>query len=216
MNAHPMAAVPREVDLPEFRCADRDFDSSRCARAIAEQGAVLLRGAIQPQVQELFRKECENGFRWLETAPDRCPGQSALYQNGSNFVPGDVDDAYGTSICHILPVLRRSAVLDVASRFLGSPAITAMMGSMLVRRVTSRRWNPDKQTDPVWHQDAALVEQSRMVTCWIPLTPCGVTAPSLKVAVGKVDRLHPRTELPDKVANEPGARVVGRPMSRAT
>ena len=74
-------------------------------------------------------------------------------------------------------------------------SIVAPMGSMLSRHVEK-----GYGSGPVaWHQDGSRLEQTRMLTCWMPLSECGENSPSLQIALGKLNHLYPEADLPQIV-----------------
>ena len=80
-----------------------------------------------------------------------------------------------------------------------------------VRRQYAAASAPPRHGPHSWHQDGALGFEFApsgdanvpadallpLVTCWIPLTACGVDAPGLELVNDRVDRMLPPTQLTD-------------------
>ena len=75
----------------------------------------------------------------------------------------------------MMPLVVPELILEVARQHLGKEPCQAISS---VRAIVP---GPDDQRLP-FHQDQTIL-QSPLVNLWIPLTPCGVTAPGLEVAV---------------------------------
>ena len=171
--------------LPVFEREDEEFEPKICVDALHSKGSVFIQRCFPADIIELFSNETRRAFSLLNTYPEKCPPQYDFYKKYRNINPVELDTHLGTSLCSILLCLRQSSVLDIVREYFQTDSVVAPMGSLLSRHV-------EKGYGPVaWHQDGTRLEQTRMLTCWIPLTHCGDSAPSLQVALGKLDRLYP-------------------------
>ena len=148
----------------------------------------------------LLRSEAEQALRALERDPDKCPAQADFYGKYRNTHPGSIDACFGTNLLIILPFVRQSQILRVVAAYLDSAAIVAPIGSMLLRYV-----EPAQGQGPVgWHQDGARLEMLRMLTCWVPLDPCGEFAPGLGVEKAKREKIYDEQNLRGVIDAGPG------------
>ncbi len=112
--------------------------------------------------------------------------------------------------------LATSGVLDAVETSLGG-AVQVALDHAWIRRQFPARLAPPFHHAHGWHQDGALgfpfanVQEEppstallRMITCWIPLEPCGGNAPGLEVRIHRFGRLFSVNGLRDPLREWPG------------
>ena len=180
------ATLSDENSYREFPAQELSQNSDECVNLLATYGAVLIRGAIPQDIVRLFQAEAKHAISLLLKDPDKYQALHAFYEKFRNVCPHHLDESLETGLCRILLCLRQNPILRLVQKFLKSDQIVAPLGSMLMRHVAAMR-----DHGPIgWHQDGTQLEQTAMVTCWIPLDTCGEFAPSLQLALGGPRHLH--------------------------
>ena len=142
------------------------------ASAFAQRGATLVRGALSPALIAAVRAEAERALAERTVAcADGALASDAREKFERGFVP--MRDL-------VLPcepdALIPAAATEIARAYLGSqPRIAAARGLRFADPGTDA-------THLAFHRDEDILGR-RAVNVWIALTPCGVDAPGLEVAL---------------------------------
>lgn len=182
---------------------ERDELTSAVVReGILRHGSLIVRGLFDPDASARLRDSIRCSFdahdRYFD-APIAETGDDAWFSPfdpaaDQGFEPiarewvrsgGGVlaaDSPRGLRL--FLDECERAGVIDVLAGHLGErPALSVL-------KTTLRCVPPDVNSTEGWHQDGAFLGNSiRTVNVWVALSPCGVTAPSLDIVPGRLERL---------------------------
>ena len=176
------------------------------ARELREQGVALLRGAFETQLLARLKLAAERCFEAVESEgaiAERCG-----FNRFSHSVPITALRDFG---CHKADLLAPTATPGVASiiSVIMNCEWECRMDQSWVRKKFAPNQSPAREYHlQGWHQDGALgvsfpVEpehvppMNELLTCWIPLDPCGVDSPGLEFVRGRRQGLLHFTELAD-------------------
>lgn len=169
--------------------------------AILRNGALLIRGLINPSEAESLVEEVDLAF---DARDKRDAGQErppAYYEEFGPDPPYElaervwVTDAAGLWLAdspklmfEFAQTLERTGLREVATGYLGErPTIS-------INKCTLRRVQPDVvkgHTGISWHQDGAFLGDVRALNVWLTLSHCGDTAPGLDIVPKRIDHVVP-------------------------
>jgi hypothetical protein len=180
--------------LPELEPAGLTPELLRAG--ILRDGAVLVRGLLDPALATGFAAEIERAFD-ARTALGAGGGAEEGYYE--EFEPGPPVDLESERewvtdgglwaadspklMFEMLEAFERSGLRAVIHGYLGeTPAIS-------IQKCTLRKVNPDTGTG--WHQDGAFLGEVRALNVWVALSRCGDEAPGLDVVARRLDEIVP-------------------------
>ena len=191
---NPASAVP----LLESAASEPIAENSELATVLSDHGTLLYRDALPPRAMEEMEHMAREGFQRLVDHPDICPSQHEFYSQYRSVIPFPLDVHLGTNFLQVLALLGHSPILPILERYFGTDDLVVPFGSMLARYVEPRSGDAPVE----WRQDGYVTESTRLVTCWIPFSPCGFAAPGLKIALPSPLRIIDASEFPDRTADE--------------
>lgn len=151
--------------------------------------AVVVRGLIKAPEVALLSQGMERAFDAWDK-PDSDPEWFHAYphQYSIAIARGWAREQGGVLAVECPPMLER---LRQAIRNAGlEPFIESFLGEtpVLSSAKTTLRLNPPETGGIGWHQDGAFLgENARTLNIWLALTPCGIDAPSLDIALSRKD-----------------------------
>ena len=186
------------VPLLESAASEPIAENSELAAVLSDHGTLLYRDALPPRAMAEMEHMAREGFQRLVEHPDKCPSQHEFYRQYRSVIPFPLDVHLGTNFLQVLALLGHSPILPILERYFGTDDLVVPFGSMLARYV-----EPRSDDGPVeWRQDGYVTESTRLVTCWIPFSPCGFAAPGLKIALPSPLRIIDASEFPDRTVDE--------------
>ena len=184
-------AIQPEDDPGALSFEAAALDGSAVARAVREHGAALVRGAIPHNLLAPMIRDVEDYFAWLEGGAR--PEELALYTNYGNIYLVTVAAFGNRSLGQVLHTLSTAPIAEALRDYLATERLSALTANCLIRR----HWRADTKSLSPFHQDAMAVPGSApMLTCWMPLNRCGVTAPGLEVVAQHLDKTLPISDAP--------------------
>lgn len=213
----------RGLDAGVYDPAVRQESVEETLEPWREVGAVLLPGALDRSLVADLARAAGERYRWIERTAlrDRPPGVEAGLPRGWRFVP--------TASSLSLEALDEEAGLDVARTLATTRPLGGILASLhqgpfsidLDHAWLRRQYAPDRyprwHAPHGWHQDGALGHDFAadptpdasgrggllpVVTCWIPLDPCGRDAPGLELIATRLDRLLAPAELTERAVSD--------------
>ena len=185
-DSYPGSLVSLLTDVEQLR-----VEPDQPARAVAEHGAALVRGAMPRRLVAPMIRDIEGYFAWL--AGGERPGELSFYANFGNIYLVTVAEFGERSLGQVLDILGTPPLADVLRAYLGTERLAALAGKCLIRR----HWRTDAKSLSPFHQDAMAVQRSApMLTCWMPLNRCGATAPGLEVVAQHLEATLPISDTP--------------------
>ena len=169
---------------PEFTAGE--LTGARLIDTIEAAGAAVIRGCLDGHKVRAMLARAEDVYRKreLEYRRDELNAtQRRLFEFG-NITQSDLD----------LPN-DQFALIRFALRSGLQPLVSGLWGgrvAFLQKNCIPRRQAPDGKFNSAvpFHQDASFLAMSSLVlNFWIPLVPCGVSAPGLEVVLGNPHRL---------------------------
>ena len=186
------------ISLLESATSEPIADISELTAVLSDHGTLLYRDALPFHAMAEMEHMAREGFQRLVDHPESCPSQHEFYTRYRSVIPFPLDVQLGTNFLQVLALLGHSPILPILERYFGTADLVVPFGSMLARYV-----EPRSGDGPIeWHQDASVTESTRLVTCWIPFSPCGFTAPGLKIALPSPLRIIDASEFPDRATDE--------------
>ncbi|HUI55718.1 MAG TPA: hypothetical protein VLY04_12150 [Bryobacteraceae bacterium] len=173
------------------------------------EGVVLLRAAFARGPLASLRAAAIRCFDSIEAAKD--PSVPAHYQfnrlSHSVTLPALLD--FGCAGSEELMAPLASAGLDQLIHEAMDGELVCRMEQSWVRRKPAPCQTPAQQHFHSWHQDGGLgvrfpaeagpvIPMTRLLTCWLPLGPCGQDAPGLEFVRRRLESLLHFTELDDR------------------
>ena len=174
-------------------------------------GFVVLRGAFASEMMEEFAVVAEQGFSKIE-AIRAGHGPEAVTQSlppGQKYLPAASSVSFDAIFeeprrRRILGALAAGPLRGLIEHGLGETC-ACDLDQAWVRRQYAPGHYPPGHAPHGWHQDGALgfdfaaggaTEPGpeallHLVTCWVPLTPCGSEAPGLEFLARRWERLRP-------------------------
>ena len=186
------------VSLLESVTSEPIAEVSELAGVLSDHGTLLYRDALPPHAMKEMEHMAREGFQRLVNHPEMCPSQHEFYTRFRSVIPFPLDVHLGTNFLQVLALLGHSPILPILERYFGTDDLVVPFGSMLARFVEPRSGDGPNE----WHQDASVTESTRLVTCWIPFSPCGFAAPGLKIALPNPLRIVDVSEFPDRATDE--------------
>lgn len=178
--------------------------------SLDEDGLHQCNGLLAPQRASMFLDTIDQRYRNLA---QRCWQPSRYQPTASSF---GVEDLWTEDNLRIeLLTTIRSSCRELINAVLGGTAVCSVHHSWI-----RRQYAPDNCplgcAPHSWHQDGALRFDFlahgngpfapdallNMVTCWIPLTPCGDQAPGLELVTQRQPGLLPPVELTEPRVRE--------------
>ena len=143
----------------------------------------------------------------LEAVQKSLPAGQKYVPTASSFT---LEVAFPENGRRILREIANSPVRSCIEQALGGSAACDLDQAWVRRQYAPSRY-PAQHAPHMWHQDGALGYDFLgamttghdakallpMVTCWIPLTSCGVDAPGLEFVTERTEELMPVTSLQD-------------------
>jgi hypothetical protein len=184
---------------------------------LMRQGVALVRRALSATLVTQWQEIADKQYARIESIEQRegidgvrrwlPPGQHYLPNVSSVSLQGVYADAEWQ---RILEAVADASLRALIEQELGGPGVCDLDRAWVRRQYAIHR-RPPGHASHSWHQDGALLypfdptgEQPpatdgllRMVTCWLPLTPCGRQAPGLEFVLGCLESLQPPARLTD-------------------
>lgn len=166
----------------------------------------LCRGALPLDSLALVRDAAARCFAAIETGQP-LPGHYRYNRfSHSVLLPALLDFGCDSSLQLLAPLTESGLDLSL-SDVVGCGLVPSMEESW-VRKKDAPRHAPKAHHPQDWHQDGALgvrfptapgiaVPMTRLVTCWLPLNPCGTDSPGLEFIRRRQEALLHFTELND-------------------
>lgn len=177
-------------ELPEVAPAALTPELLRAA--ILRDGALLVRGAADPDKALAFAQEIETAFAVRAGSVEAegyyeefDPGPPADLEGAREWVTdGGLWAADSPKLMFdMLEALRDCGLDRVIHGYLGEvPAIS-------IEKCTMRKVNPDSGAG--WHQDGAFLGDVRAINVWMALSRCGDLAPGLDVIPRRLTEIVP-------------------------
>ena len=190
-SAHGRAQPEPAFDAEGLTFQAAGLDAEECAGALREHGTVLVRGVMPNHLFPPMIDDVEGYFRWL-TNGERLQ-EVALYANYGNIFFATVADFGSQSLMNVLYQLMAPPINDALYAYFQAERISVFLGYSFIRR----HWRTDTMSLSPFHQDSVAVPvPAPMLSCWVPLNRCGVTAPGLEVVAQRLDAALPITDKP--------------------
>jgi len=178
-------------------------------------GVSLVRGVVPEALVARWREIADRQYARIESVERReglegvrqwlPPGQQYLPNVSSISLQG-VFTEWQT----ILEGLAEKSLRTTIEQELGGPGVCDLDRAW-VRRQSAIHRRPSANAPHCWHQDGALLYPFdpngahapaadgllQMVTCWLPLTPCGRQAPGLEFVLERLEALQAPAALTD-------------------
>ena len=173
---------------------------------LREHGVALLRGVLARDSLTPLSDAAAACFAAIETGQPPPAHYRFNPYSHSVLLPALLD--FGCrSPQQLLAPLTESGLDRSSSEVMGC-GLTCRMEESWVRKKYAPRHAPKVHHPQDWHQDGALgvrfplepgaaPPMTRLVTCWLPLNPCGVNSPGLEFIRRPQDALLHFTELTD-------------------
>ena len=171
------------------------------AAELRETGVVVLRDVFATDGLRALREAAARCFEAIEA------GDYPVHRYSHSVLLGALTD-FGCGPEDLLAPLNAPGMTDLFSAAPGG-AWSCKMEQSWARKKFAPRNAPSREYFPQnWHQDGALgvqfplepgpaIPMTELVTCWIPLDPCGADSPGLEFVRGRQDSLLHFTELDD-------------------
>ncbi|MDB6121144.1 MAG: hypothetical protein JWQ71_137 [Pedosphaera sp.] len=194
-----------------------ESSESESFQALQKTGVLLQSKVIPKELIQAWAKTAEECYQRLK-AIEQQGGLEAVQkslQPGQKYVPTASSFTLEVAFPEengrgILKEIASSSVRSCIKEALGGRAACDLDQAWVRRQYAPSRY-PARHAPHMWHQDGALGydflgalttgHDARallpMITCWIPLTPCGVDAPGLEFIVSRTEELLPVTSLQD-------------------
>jgi hypothetical protein len=164
-----------------------EFDDA--SRQLREQGSVLLNGAFEKGTLIMLKEAAEMCFQAI--AAERPLPEHYRFSRSSHSVLLSALLDFGCTSAGLMALMSAPCLEQLFSEAIGGRWICKMEQS----------WARKKFAPPLaptagyhlqnWHQDGALgaqfplkpgptIPMTELLTCWIPLNPCGVDSPGLE------------------------------------
>lgn len=181
---------------------------------LRETGIQLLRQILDC---ELVRRCAEAADRFYQKIQSQSPEvvQQSL-PTGQKYVPTassfTLEAVFEPEDCRrILRAIAASSARHLIERALAGPPLCDLDQAWVRRQYAPGRY-PPLHAPHAWHQDGALRHDFKaqaptapgendllpMLTCWLPLVPCGDDAPGLEFITVPINELLPPNALPDQ------------------
>jgi Phytanoyl-CoA dioxygenase (PhyH) len=185
--------------------------------ALASRGVVLVERALEESLVDALRKRADGIYAEIETLT-RNQGVEAvtrLLSPEHQYLP----QASSLSMSAVFAASLMDSFMGALARGAAGRGIEKIFGGAVwcdrdqtwVRRQYAPHRYPPRHGPHGWHQDGALGFDFLtlgsdepgpdallpMVTCWIPLTPCGLGAPGLEFVARRLTELVPLDALAD-------------------
>lgn len=142
-------------------------------------GCTKIERAFPKDVIDSVRQSVEEIYAEIGNLPDEIrPSEYDIHRTINQYdFPKEIYNDFGDLISgFVRSVVSESIVENIAKGYLGP--LTELIDAVTVLR--NHRPNVTNKTFIPWHQDVSFLSTDKIwVTCWIPLTPCGVNAPAL-------------------------------------
>ncbi len=172
-----------------FRASD--MDAGACANTLRARGTSLMRGVFPPHLLPPMIDDIERYFRWL--AKGERAEEVALYTSYGNIFFATVADFGKRTLMDVHKYMTQGPASEAMHAYFRTDRIALFLGYSFIRR----HWRTDTKSISPFHQDSVAVPvPAPMLTCWIPLSPCGVHAPGLEVVAERLDSALPITDVP--------------------
>ncbi len=205
-----LIATSEESQLESWLAAKNGGPTAGAAdlAQLREQGVLVLRGAFPKDALLRLKRSAEACFSAIEAGQTQSLAAvhqftpfsySVLLAALSNFGGGSIED---------LMAPLQAAGLDglLAEAIRGD--LTCNLEQAWVRKRYAPINAPRQYHPNTWHQDGGLdavyspepdsaIPLTRLLTCWIPLHPCGVDCPGLEFIRHRLDVLIHYSELED-------------------
>lgn len=166
--SRPLAAEPLGPEAPE---SDAEAGPEAAARILAAHGTVLVRGLVSLARCDTARLEFE-----AAVAVEAVAAKTLLQlEQGANVVRGKAGQFLKAALA---PLLRDPTFFPNVST---------------VRRVDPR----DRSTATPFHQDTRAFGYN-LINVWVPLVPCGRTAPGIELVARRIGEPLPTTDSDDQ------------------
>lgn len=180
--------------------------SDDAATLLRDQGIVLLRGAVAHGDLKKMKKAASRCFEAI--AAGKPLPQRYRFSRSSHSVLLDALTDFGCDGRELLAPFATPGLEELFADVMGG-GWTCNLEQSWVRKKFAAQQAPSLEYFPhSWHQDGALgvqfssepgpaIPMTRLVTCWIPLNPCGRDSPGLEFVRGRQPALLHFTELND-------------------
>lgn len=188
----PDAGALPEGALPDIRPEDLTPELLRAG--ILRDGAVLVRGAVDPEAAERLADGIERAFRDRSAHNEGNPASDSIYEEfkpkwGPDLIERNWIEAGGGVLAadsprlafEMLDAFERIGLDEVISGYLGEPAAVS------AQKCTLRKATPD--VSGAWHQDGNFMGDVRALNVWLSLSRCGDVAPGLDLVPRRIDHL---------------------------
>jgi hypothetical protein len=192
-HPEPAAEVPApdpESKLPEITPSELTPELLRAA--MLENGALLIRGLMDPAKAERMAADIDHSFDVRKQAQAGTPDPDGYYDEldpEPPFIIGErswIEEGGGVLavdsprlLFDMLESFEEAGLRRVIEAYLGeTPAISA-------QKCTLRKATPD--VAGAWHQDGAFLGEVRALNVWLSLSRCGDVAPSMDVVPRRLD-----------------------------
>jgi len=166
----------------------------------------LLRGALGRDSLAILSDAATACFRAIETGPPP-PAHYRFNRFSHSVLLPALRDFGCSSSQQLLAPLAESGLVQSSSEVMGC-GLTCKADESWVRKKFAPQHAPKVHHPQDWHQDGALGVRfplapgaappiTRLVTCWLPLNPCGTDSPGLEFIRHPQDALLHFTELDD-------------------
>jgi hypothetical protein len=194
-----------KAELPDLMTDDLSIQ-------LRERGIVLLKGVFATDSLTRLKESADRFFQ--ATGPERSlPGQYR-YNRFSNSVLLTALTGFGCGNREeLLAPLSAPGLGQLFSEAIGVAWTCNMEQSWVRKKLAPGRATPSGYHLQGWHQDGALgvrfpvepgpvVPMTELLTCWIPLNPCGVDSPGLEFVRRRQPALLHFTELDDSALRQ--------------
>jgi len=188
--------------LPILETGDAESDA---ASLLAQRGILLWRSAISIEAIAAARLAAEECFALIEEliaavgideAVNRLPPHYRFQPTCTSISPLALTDRAWQ---RVLRDLQNSYISRLLEKWLGDWVVCSLDRSWLRKQYAPHRYH-QRHAPHSWHQDGGLGAQvvfqelegegfylsaplTHLVTCWLPLTPCGRDRPGLECAL---------------------------------
>ncbi|MFT5201203.1 MAG: hypothetical protein ACI9C1_000572 [Candidatus Aldehydirespiratoraceae bacterium] len=184
--------------LPEVSAEDLSADL--IAAALANRGALIVRGLVDPTRAASLRSVIDRAFEGAarlredpssDTRPDLVPFEPderhpfGPYERAfANFGSGVLGVDSPSAMYEMTEALEAAGMRGIMTDYFHEPP------AFSVKKTTLRRTAPGSLAG--WHQDGAFLgTDTRALNVWTALSPCGADAPGLDVFAHRFDHLVP-------------------------
>ena len=171
------------------------------------QGMVHLKDWFKTETLDNFKAAADKCFEAVETEPTLA--ERFGFNRFSHSVPSTALLDFGVaSTNELMAPLSTPGLAGLVSEALGCDWQCNLDQSWVRKKFAPKHTPSPHYHNQGWHQDGALgvsfpkhpdpqILMTRMLTCWIPLNPCGVDSPGLEFILGRQPRLLHFSELDD-------------------